>query len=77
MIGIRHPILGREPFAVISDFGNTTEQQIKQHVIEVFGTDYALGGVASLQQMGFRDFPLNSTGKIMKISLEEIVKEAS
>lgn len=50
-------------------------EQIEQRVLDLFGKDYALGGVATLQQLGLDDFPLNSTGKIMKLTLEAAVEK--
>ena len=66
MFGIPHPEYGHEPYAVVKQFGSKTEDQVKQQVIDLFGKDYALGGICALQQLGLTEFPLNATGKIMK-----------
>jgi len=53
--------------------GSKTEAQIQQHVLDLFGKDYALAGAVGLQQLGLEDFPLNPTGKVMKIELQKHV----
>lgn len=41
----------------------------------MFGKDYALGGVVELPDLGLEAFPLNATGKVMKIKLQELVAQ--
>lgn len=65
-----HHVLGAEPFAVLASFNGKTKVQIKDHVRTVLGRDYALGGVASLKELGMVDFPLNSTRKIVKSEIQ-------
>lgn len=48
---------------------------MKQEIIDVFGPDSALGGVASLKELGLDEFPLTVTNKIMKRGLEGPVAE--
>lgn len=43
--------------------------------MKVFGADSALGGVATLKELGMTGFPLNQTGKIVKRDLEKPVAE--
>ena len=50
-----------------------TEDQVKEQVLDLFGKDYALGAVVSLKQLGLDDFPINATGKIMKITLQDLI----
>ena len=66
VFGVPHREFGHEPYAVVQQLGGTSEQQIKQCVLDVFGKDYALGGLCTLQQLGLADFPRNATDKIMK-----------
>jgi len=68
-----HPVLGAEPFAVVSSYNGKTQSQIKDHVQAVLGNDYALGGVASLKELEFVDFPLNSTHKVIKTEIQTAV----
>lgn len=68
-----HHVLGAEPFAVLSSYNDKTEAQIKDHVRAVFGRDYALGGLASLKQLGLVEFPLNPTHKIIKSEIQTAV----
>ncbi|KAK3680255.1 hypothetical protein LTR78_000633 [Recurvomyces mirabilis] len=63
------PGVGQEPFAIVQDLKAKTEQQLKQHVLDLFGKDYALAGAASLAQLGLKAFPLNATGKVQKLDL--------
>lgn len=60
---------------MLSSFNGRTEAQIKEHVRAAFDKDYALGGLASLKQIGLVDFPFNSTHKIMKSEVEAAVSE--
>ena len=68
-----HHVLGAEPFAVLSSYNGKTEAQIKDHVRAVFGRDSALGGLASLKQLGLAEFPVNLTHKIIKSEVQTAV----
>ena len=70
VLGIPHPTLAAEPFAVVQDLKDKTKDDVKKQIIDLFGPDYALGGVATLKDLGLDKFPLNATGKIMKRDLE-------
>lgn len=70
-----HHVLGAEPFAVVSSYNGKTQIQIKNHVRDMLGKDYALGGVASLKQLGLIEFPLNSTHKIIKSGVQTALSE--
>lgn len=70
-----HPVLGQEPLVVLKALNGKTEDEIKQQVLDMFGKDYALGTVVTLEQLGKQEFPLNATGKIMKREVLEWVKE--
>jgi hypothetical protein len=41
----------------------------------MFGHEYALGGVASLKQIGLAEYPVNATHKILKLRVQEAVLE--
>ncbi|TKA59713.1 hypothetical protein B0A55_13136 [Friedmanniomyces simplex] len=75
VVAIPSPSLGQEPFAVLQDFHGKSEAQVKQGVINLFGNDYRLLGAASLKQLGLNAFPLNATGKVMKVELQRVVEE--
>ena len=62
-----------EPFAVLSSFNGKTEAQIRDHVGTVFDKSYALGGLASLKQLGLIEFPVNPTHKIIKSEIQAAV----
>lgn len=66
VFGVAHPEFGHEPYAVVEQLGGSSEDQIKQHVIDLFGKDYSLGGVFTLQHLNLTAFPRNATDKIMK-----------
>ena len=44
---------------------------LKQAVVDGLGPDYALASIITLDQLSMVDFPINATGKIMKIHLKE------
>ncbi|KAK3370056.1 putative amp dependent CoA ligase, partial [Podospora didyma] len=73
VVPVQHHVLGHEPFAVLSSYNKKTEQQIKAHVREALGKDYALGGLASLEQLYLAEFPVNATHKVMKSEVEDAV----
>ena len=68
-----HHVLGAEPFALLSSYNGKTETQIKDYVRVVFDRDYALGGLASLKQLGLVTFPLNATHKVVKSEVQTAV----
>ncbi|ERF68107.1 hypothetical protein EPUS_06918 [Endocarpon pusillum Z07020] len=68
-----HHVLGAEPFAVLDSYNGKTEAQIKDHVRAALGRDYALGGLASLKQLGFAEFPVNLTHKVIKSEVQTAV----
>lgn len=51
---------------MLSDYNGKTEDEIVRYVRNVFGGDYALGGLISLKQLGLHEFPINPTHKIIK-----------
>lgn len=69
-----HPVVGHEPFAVLGSYNGKTQEQINEHVRSVFGEDYALGGLASLKELGLLEFPVNQTHKIVKSRVQEDVE---
>lgn len=76
ILGLPHPTLGQEPFAVVSSLESSsrdrtyTKDDLRQRIIDVFGAEYGLGGVATLPELGLSQFPVNATGKIPKRELE-------
>lgn len=69
-----HRELGEEPLAVLKDLGGKTEQEIMDRVVQVLGPDFALGKVVTLEQLGLEAFPLNATGKVVRLELLETAK---
>ena len=60
---------------MIRETNGKTETQIKDHVRAVFGSACALGGVATLEQLQLKDFPVNATHKIVKADVQRVVLE--
>ena len=56
---------------VIQSFDHASEEQMKQTVVEVMSPDSAVGHVLSLEQLGFDNWPINETGKVIKIRLKD------
>ena len=75
VVAVAHAELGQEPYAVVSDLNGKTVDQVSAHVLEMFGRDYALAGVAQLSALGLESFPLNASGKIVKYEVEGRVNE--
>ena len=61
------------PFAVLSSFNGKTEAQIRDHVVNVFDKNHALGGLATLKQLELVKFPINPTHKIIKSEIQAVV----
>ncbi|CAK1361817.1 4-coumarate--CoA ligase 2 [Cercospora beticola] len=70
-----HATLGQVPFAVVEDLHGKTAEDVKSQVLTMFGKDYALEGVVTLRQLGLNSWPLNATGKLMKLELMPKVEE--
>ena len=58
---------------MVRTLGSRSKEHVKHHVVDLFGKDYALGGVVELGELALEAFPLNATGKIMKTVLQERV----
>lgn len=65
---------GVEPFAVLDRLRGFSEERIKGHVGRVLGNHYTLNGVASLEQVGLKEFPVNATHKIIKPDVERAAR---
>ncbi|EKG11346.1 AMP-dependent synthetase/ligase [Macrophomina phaseolina MS6] len=73
VISISQPLLGQIPFAVLSSLNGKTEEEIKSHILRVFGKDYALGGLSTLEEVGLTEFTVNATHKIIRSEVEKAV----
>lgn len=69
-----HPVLGQEPLVVVKGLNGKTGEKLRERVLKMFGKDYAVGDVLTLEDLGEREFPLNATGKIMKKDVVEMVE---
>lgn len=65
---------GYEPFAVVRSLKGVAAEDIIQHVQRCLGNEYTLSGVASLAQVGLKEFPVNATHKIIKADVEKVVR---
>lgn len=48
---------------------------LQKVVLDKLGPDHALQSVVTLEDVGLTDFPINQTGKVMKIALRDAVKK--
>ncbi|KAI7785987.1 acetyl-CoA synthetase-like protein [Diaporthe eres] len=71
VVAVRSPMHGYEPFAVVRSLKGVTAEEIIQHVKRCLGNEYTLSGVASLAQVGLKEFPVNATHKIIKADVEK------
>lgn len=69
ILGLPHKSLGQVPYAVVEDLRGKTVEEVKRKVLDKFGKDYVLEGVVTFAQLDLREWPLNATGKIMKLEL--------
>lgn len=75
VVALPHPTLGAEPLVVVDDLRGKTEREVRDEVLSRFNEAYTLGPVMTLKQLGLEAFPLNTTGKIMKIELLQRAKD--
>lgn len=75
VIGWPHPVMGHVPLAIVEDLNGKTVEQIKEEIIKMFGQEYALEDVVSLEQLGLQQWPMNLTGKVVKTELMTKVQE--
>lgn len=73
VIGIPHPVLGQEPFAISKSFNGRSAEDLESHVDETFGSESRLGGAVELKDLGLESFPVNVAGKIHRLDLEASV----
>ncbi|KAI1410235.1 acetyl-CoA synthetase-like protein [Hypoxylon sp. FL1857] len=73
IVAVPNPLLGHEPFAVVENFNGLTQDEIGRHVTRMFGEEYRLRGVASLEQIDLTKFPVNATHKVMKLDVQKAV----
>lgn len=74
VVGVPHPVLGQAPYAVVKHLGPSTKDAVRKHILDIFGPDYALGDVLTLEELGMEDFPTNATGKILKRELLDLIQ---
>jgi hypothetical protein len=55
------------------DMTGTTPQRLQDLVVEHLGPDYPISKVFTLQELGMQKFPVNVTGKVMKIELRKAI----
>lgn len=60
---------------MVRSLEGVTADGIVQHVKRSLGEEYALSGVASIAQIGLKEFPVNATHKIIKSEVERAVAE--
>lgn len=70
MLGVDHEVLGSTPYAVLTHLSGKSIDQIKDRVVEMMGKDYALEDVVTLEQLGFKAWPLNATDKVNRVELK-------
>jgi acyl-CoA synthetase (AMP-forming)/AMP-acid ligase II len=75
IFGLPNPKLGEEVVAVVLSMDGTTPQKLQDLVLEHLGPDYPISKVFTLQELGMQKFPVNVTGKVMKIELRKAVED--
>jgi hypothetical protein len=53
----------------------TTPPRLQDLAVEHLGPDYPISKVFTLQELGMERFPVNVTGKVMKIELRKAVED--
>lgn len=60
---------------MVSDMAGTTRERLQDLAVEHLGPDYPISRVFTLQELGMQRFPVNVTGKVMKIELRKAVED--
>lgn len=83
-MGISDPIRGAVPVAVVPKLPQTdagadadVKRQIKDLVIQLFSSQYALGAVYEFSELGLAQWPRNSSDKIMRSDLVDSIDAMS
>ncbi|KAK0644861.1 4-coumarate--CoA ligase 2 [Lasiodiplodia hormozganensis] len=76
VIAVSHPLLGQVPFAVLSSLNGKTQKEIKSYILRTLGKGYALGGLATLEEVGLSEFTVNATHKIVRSEVEKAVQRS-
>lgn len=76
VVGIPDQSLGESPIAIVQSLQSASKDKLKQSVLDTMGSDYAIGHVFTLDELGMSTWPVNETGKIMKITLQQAVIRA-
>ena len=60
---------------MVSDMAGTTPEKLQNLALEHLGPDYPISKVFTLHELGMQKFPVNVTGKVMKIELRKAVED--
>jgi len=80
VVGVKDPIAGEVPVAVIQlsagqDIPKTSI--IMEAVVSALGPIYAPDSIYTLEDLGLKDYPRTSSGKVRKIDLQKLLQERS
>ncbi|KAI1267866.1 acetyl-CoA synthetase-like protein [Xylariaceae sp. FL1019] len=73
VVAVPSLITGDEPFAVLGELQGHCESKIREQVVKILGASYALGGIATLQQLGLAAYPVSATYKVLKGEVQKCV----
>jgi len=72
VIGVPNHEFGEVPVAIVRSLESITDPEaVKRIVLEKLGPDYALEDIVALPDLGYENFPLNATGKVVKHELRQ------
>ncbi|KAF2196412.1 putative amp dependent CoA ligase [Delitschia confertaspora ATCC 74209] len=72
VVPIPHHDKGDAPLVVLRSYNGKSEEEIRSHSLEVLGQNYELADMASLKQLGLKEFPVNATHKVIKSKVREV-----
>ena len=75
VVGLNHDIYGAIPVAVVHQLPveRGIEEKMKAKLLEILGSEYILGHVFELRDLGLDEWPRNSSDKVMKSSLVDCI----
>lgn len=79
VVGLNHDIYGAIPVAVVDQLPREKgiKEEMKAKLLEILGSEYILGHVFELRDLGLDELPRNSSDKVMKsVLVDNIVAQS-
>lgn len=75
VVGVRSEEAGEVPVAVIQGDSELPKAEIRKALVDALGPAFVPENFYTLQDLGLKDYPRTSSGKVRKVELKEIVQQ--